>query len=126
MAAQPAAGPQGGVISGTAKTMDGRPIKSFGGSIYGYSSKSGQSQTLSLDGAEGKYATDVGPGQFAIEGVVVIFGAVVDVKPIPLRCKKFQNLDARREMGQDPYRHRFAIHLAIVSAFSLRAPGVVK
>ena len=26
-------------------------------------------------------------------------------------------------MGQDPYRHRFAIHLAIVSAFSLRAPG---
>jgi len=30
------------------------------------------------------------------------------------------------EMGQDPYRHRFAIHLAIVSAFSLRAPGVVK
>jgi hypothetical protein len=40
-------------------------------------------------------------------------------------------------MGEDPhrraltrgvssYRQRFAIHLAMVSAFSLRAPGVVK
>jgi hypothetical protein len=64
-AAEVAAAPQAGVISGTAKTLDGRPIKSFGGSIYGYSSKSGQSQTLSLDGANGKYSTNVGPGQFA-------------------------------------------------------------
>jgi hypothetical protein len=27
---------------------------------------------------------------------------------------------------EDSQRHRFAIHLAIVSAFSLRAPGVLK
>jgi hypothetical protein len=29
-------------------------------------------------------------------------------------------------MCEDSQCHRFAIHLAIVSAFSLRAPGVVK
>ena len=59
------AAPQAGVISGTATTSDGRPIKSFGGSIYGYSAKSGQNVTANIDGADGKYRTDVGPGQFA-------------------------------------------------------------
>ncbi|CNV87624.1 Uncharacterised protein [Mycobacterium tuberculosis] len=30
------------------------------------------------------------------------------------------------EMGENTQRHRLAIHLAMVSACSLRAPGVVK
>jgi hypothetical protein len=29
-------------------------------------------------------------------------------------------------VSQDSQRHRFAIHLAMVSAFSLRAPGLRK
>lgn len=60
------AGPaEPGVIKGTATTMDGRPIKSFGGYISGYSSKSGQRVSANIDGTDGKYSTDVGPGQFA-------------------------------------------------------------
>ena len=68
----------------------------------------------------------LGVGQFAVEGVVVILGAVADVEPICLWRNKIQHLVAGDEMGQYSQRHRFAIHLAIVSAFSLRAPGVVK
>jgi hypothetical protein len=56
---------EAGVIAGTAKTIDGRSLKSFGGGISGYSSKSGQTVSTSIDGADGKYRTDVGPGQFA-------------------------------------------------------------
>ena len=65
----------------------------------------------------------LGFGQLAVERVVVVLGAVPDVEPIRFRRKEFQHLVAGHEMGQDPYRHRFAIHLAMVSAFSLRAPG---
>lgn len=54
-----------GIIKGTATTTDGQPIKSFGGSISGYSSKSGQRVSANIDGTNGKYSTDVGPGQFA-------------------------------------------------------------
>ncbi len=68
----------------------------------------------------------LGLGQLAVEGVVVILGAVPDVEPIRLWCNEFQDLLARNEVREDSQRHRFAIHLAIVSAFSLRAPGVVK
>ena len=68
----------------------------------------------------------LGIGQLAIEGIVVILGSVPDIQPIGFWCNKIQHLLARDEMGQDPQLHRFAIHLAIVSAFSLRAPGVVK
>ena len=65
-------------------------------------------------------------GQLAIEGVVVVLRAVPNVQPIRLWRKEFVDPLARREMGEDPQRNLFAIHLAIVSAFSLRAPGVVK
>ena len=69
---------------------------------------------------------DLGPGQLAVEGVVVILAAIPDIEPIRLWRNKFQDLLARNEVREDSQRHRFAIHLAIVSAFSLRAPGVVK
>jgi hypothetical protein len=63
----PSAGaPGAGVIKGTALKQDGSPIASFGGNIYGYSGKSGQNVTASIDGANGKYATNTGPGQFGI------------------------------------------------------------
>ncbi len=68
----------------------------------------------------------LGVGQLAVEGVVVILGAVPDIEPIRLWRKEFQDLVARNEVREDSQRHRFAIHLAMVSAFSLRAPGVVK
>jgi hypothetical protein len=57
--------PEAGVIKGTAMTSDRRPIKTFGGSIYGYSAKSGQKVSANIEGEDGKYSTDVGPGQFA-------------------------------------------------------------
>ena len=60
----------------------------------------------------------LGLGQFAVESVVVL-AAVPLIEPISLWCNKFGDL-------LDVQCHRFAIHLAIVSAFSLRAPGVVK
>jgi hypothetical protein len=60
------AGPaEAGVIKGTATTADGRPVKSFGGSISGFSTVSGQRLQASIDGADGKYRTEVGAGQFA-------------------------------------------------------------
>ena len=68
----------------------------------------------------------LGLGQLAVEGVVVILAAVADIEPIRLWRKEFSDLLAGDEVGEDPQRHRFAIHLAMVSAFSLRAPGVVK
>src|SRR3954468_10313576 len=64
-AAADATNPEAGVMKGTATTVDGKPLKTFGGSIYGYSLKSGQSQTLSIDGADGRYRVNLGPGQFA-------------------------------------------------------------
>src|SRR4051812_46905144 len=54
-----AANPEAGVMKGTATTADGKPLKTFGGSIYGYSLKSGQSQTLSIDGADGRYRVNL-------------------------------------------------------------------
>jgi hypothetical protein len=69
---------------------------------------------------------DLGLGQFAVEGVVVVLGAVANVEPIRLWRKEFSDSLARREVREDSQRQCFAIHLAIVSAFSLRAPGVVK
>ena len=68
----------------------------------------------------------LGLGQLAVEGVVVILGAVADVEPIRLWRKEFGDPVTGNEMSEDSQRHRFAIHLAMVSAFSLRAPGVVK
>jgi hypothetical protein len=56
---------EAGVIKGTATTTDGRPVKSIGGSISGYSAKSGQNVSATIDGADGKYRVAVGPGQFA-------------------------------------------------------------
>ncbi len=65
-------------------------------------------------------------GQLAMEGLVVVLGAVSDVEPIRLGGKECQYLVARCEVGENLHRQRFAIHFAIVSACSLRAPGVVK
>ena len=64
-------------------------------------------------------------GQFTVEGLVVVLAAVPDVEPIRLWFKEFQNLGAGDEVGQD-FHQRRAIHVAMVSAFSVRAPGVVK
>ncbi|MDT5183237.1 MAG: hypothetical protein QOI29_1395, partial [Mycobacterium sp.] len=68
----------------------------------------------------------LGLGQLAVESVVVILAAVADIEPIRLWCKEFGDLLTRDEVCEDSQRQRFAIHLAMVSAFSLRAPGVVK
>jgi hypothetical protein len=57
---------QAGVIVGTGTTQDGRPIKSFSGSVSGYNSKSGERVSTNFDGADGKYKCNVGPGQFAL------------------------------------------------------------
>jgi hypothetical protein len=56
---------EAGVIKGTVTTTDGRPVKSIGGGISGYSAKSGQNVSATIDGADGKYRVAVGPGQFA-------------------------------------------------------------
>ena len=69
---------------------------------------------------------DLGPGQLAVEGVVVILAAIPAIEPIRLWREEFQDSLTRNEVREGSQRHRFAIHLAIVSAFSLRAPGVVK
>ena len=68
----------------------------------------------------------LGFGQLPVERIVVILGAVPDIKPIRFWGKESDDLVAGYKMREDSQRHRFAIHLAMVSAFSLRAPGVVK
>ena len=68
----------------------------------------------------------LGLGQFAVEGLVVVLVAIAHVEPISLGRKQFANLVARGEVGEHSYFHRFDVHFAIVSACSLRAPGVVK
>ena len=57
--------PEAGFIQGTAATADGRPIRAFGGDINGYNTKSGQRVSASIEGADGRYRTEVGPGQFS-------------------------------------------------------------
>jgi hypothetical protein len=65
--AAPSAGaPEAGVIKGTAVKQDGSPIASFGGHISGVSTKSGGLVTADIEGSNGKYSTNVGPGQFGI------------------------------------------------------------
>lgn len=60
------AGPaEAGSMKGTAVDSQGKPLAKFGGSIYGYSLKSGQSQSLNIDGASGQYRVNTGPGQFS-------------------------------------------------------------
>jgi hypothetical protein len=54
-----------GVLKGTARDASGRPLKSFAGYAYGYSLKSGQTQSANFDGADGRYRVNTGPGQFA-------------------------------------------------------------
>lgn len=58
--------PSRGVVKGTATTADGRPIKAFAGSVSGYSATSGENVEADIEGADGQYRTDVGPGQFAV------------------------------------------------------------
>ena len=62
--AKPAVEPTAGVISGTARTVDGRPIKAFGGSIEGYTIKSGETVSTEIVGVDGIYEAEVGLGQF--------------------------------------------------------------
>ena len=71
----------------------------------------------------------LGLGQLAVERVVVVLGAEPDVEPIRLGRKEFGHLVAGNEVGEDFTSFSappLAIHLAMVSACSLRAPGVVK
>lgn len=68
----------------------------------------------------------VGLGQLAVEGGVIVGGTPPDVEPICFGCKKFENFVTWYEMRENSQRHRLLIHLAMVSACSLRAPGVVK
>jgi hypothetical protein len=67
-----------------------------------------------------------GVGQLAVESRVVILGAPADIKLIRFCGKKIQHFLAGNKVGEDSQRHRLLIHLAIVSACSVRAPGVVK
>jgi hypothetical protein len=57
--------PEAGVLKGTARDAQGKPLKSFGGSISGYSLKSGQSQTVTFEGKDGVFHVNTGPGQFS-------------------------------------------------------------
>jgi len=68
----------------------------------------------------------LGIRQLTVEGIVVIFGAVAHIEPIHLWRKEFGDPIAGNEVCENSYRHRLPIHLAMVSALSLRAPGVVK
>jgi hypothetical protein len=68
----------------------------------------------------------LGIRQLTVEGVVVIFGAAAEIEPIRLWREDFSDSITGNAVCEDPHRHRLPIHLAMVSAFSLRAPGVVK
>jgi len=65
-AAQNPGPPEPGVIKGVATTSDGRPLKSFEGSISGYIVKSGSKISANLESLDGAYATEIGVGQFAM------------------------------------------------------------
>lgn len=65
-------------------------------------------------------------GQFAVEAVVVVGGAPPNVEPICFGGKEIEDSFTWNEVGENSQRHRLLIHLAMVSACSLRAPGVVK
>ncbi len=71
-----------------------------------------------------------GVGQFPVEAGLrfgrVIVGAPANIEPIGLGGKEFEHLVARNEVGENSQRRRLWIHLAMVSACWLRAPGVVK
>jgi hypothetical protein len=64
--------------------------------------------------------------QLPVKARVVVFGAPPDVKPIRFWRNEIEHLTAGNEVGENPQRHRLVIHLAMVSACSERAPGVVK
>ena len=57
--------PEPGVLKGAARDAQGHPLKTFGGSISGYSLRSGQSQTVTFEGANGTFHVNTGPGQFS-------------------------------------------------------------
>jgi hypothetical protein len=65
-------------------------------------------------------------GQLAVEARVVIRGTPSDVEPICFGSKEIEDFVTGNEVGENSQRHRLLIHLAMVSACSLRAPGVVK
>lgn len=67
-----------------------------------------------------------GFGQFAIETRVVVGRTPANVKPIRFGSKEIEDFVTGNEVGENSQRHRLLIHLAMVSACSLRAPGVVK
>lgn len=54
-----------GVVRGTAKTMDGKPIASFAGIVSGNEAKSGGVVNADIVGKDGAYAASVGAGQFS-------------------------------------------------------------
>ena len=69
----------------------------------------------------------VGVGQFPIERRIIVRRAEPDVDQILQRRKEVGDARTGREMRQHPksvHRHRLAIHLAMTSACSLRAPVV--
>jgi hypothetical protein len=68
----------------------------------------------------------LGVRQVTEEGVVVIFGALADIELIRLWRREFSDFITGNEVREDSQRHRLPIHLVMASAFSLRAPGVVK
>ena len=65
-------------------------------------------------------------GQFSIKRPVVLLRAPTDVEPTRLGRDEVEHLRTGSEVGENLQRHRLAIHLAMTSACSLRAPGVVK
>ena len=78
----------------------------------------------------GQRAQDVpdhlGVGQFAVQGLVVVLVAPPHIEPIRFGRNDPQHRLAGQEVRENSHRHRLAIHFAMVSACSLRAPGVVK
>ena len=51
-------------------------------------------------------------GEFTVERLVVVLGAVPDVEPIRVRRKEFRYLGSRQEVGQDG--DRLAVVIATV------------
>lgn len=61
---------EAGVIRGRAVDAAGKPLKTFGGYISGYSLQSGQQIYANITGKDGSYTARVGPGQFALRAWV--------------------------------------------------------
>jgi len=61
-----------------------------------------------------------------VQGLVVVLVAPPHIEPIRFGRNDPQHRLAGQEVRENPHRHRLAIHFAMVSACSLRAPGVVK